>query len=43
MLGVKLDKSLTRTDWSRRPLNAAELAYAAYDVLYLGEIYPRLR
>ncbi|HWY26253.1 MAG TPA: ribonuclease D [Nevskia sp.] len=43
LLGVKLDKSLTRTDWSRRPLNAAELAYAAYDVLYLGEIHPRLR
>jgi ribonuclease D len=43
LLGVKLDKSLTRTDWSRRPLSAAELAYAAYDVLYLGEIYPRLR
>ncbi len=42
LLGVKLDKSLTRTDWSRRPLSAAELAYAAYDVLYLGEIYPRL-
>jgi ribonuclease D len=43
MLGVKLDKSLTRTDWSRRPLSAAELAYAAADVQYLGEIYPRLR
>ncbi len=43
LLGVKLDKSLTRTDWSRRPLNAAELSYAAYDVLYLGEIHPRLR
>ena len=42
LLGVKLDKSLTRTDWSRRPLNAAELAYAADDVRYLGEIYPRL-
>lgn len=43
LLGVKLDKSLTRTDWSRRPLSAAELAYAADDVRYLGEIYPRLR
>jgi len=43
LLGIKLDKSLTRTDWSRRPLNAAELAYAADDVRYLGEIYPRLR
>lgn len=43
LLGVKLDKSLTRTDWSRRPLSAAELEYAAFDVLYLGEIHPRLR
>lgn len=43
LLAVKLDKSLTRTDWSRRPLSAAELAYAADDVRYLGEIYPRLR
>lgn len=43
LLGVKLDKSLTRTDWSRRPLSEPELAYAACDVLYLGEIYPRLR
>ncbi|MDR3418229.1 MAG: ribonuclease D [Nevskia sp.] len=43
LLGVKLDKSLTRTDWSRRPLSPAELAYAADDVRYLGEIYPRLR
>jgi ribonuclease D len=43
MLGIKLDKSLTRADWSRRPLSAAELAYAADDVRYLAEIYPRLR
>jgi ribonuclease D len=42
-LGVKLDKSLTRTDWSRRPLSAAELAYAAADVRYLAQLYPQLR
>jgi ribonuclease D len=42
-LGLKLDKSLTRADWSRRPLPPAELAYAADDVRYLGEIYPPLR
>lgn len=41
--GVVLDKSLTRTDWSRRPLTAAELDYAALDVHYLVEIYPVLR
>ncbi len=43
LLGVKLDKTLTRTDWSRRPLSAAELAYAAADVRHLAEIHPRLR
>jgi len=42
MLGVKLDKTLTRTDWSRRPLSPAELAYAAADVSHLAEIHPRL-
>jgi ribonuclease D len=42
MLGVKLDKSLSRTDWKRRPLNPAERAYAADDVRYLAQIYPQL-
>jgi ribonuclease D len=42
-LGVSLDKSLTRTNWARRPLSAAELAYAADDVRYLAQIYPVLR
>jgi len=40
MLGVQLDKSHTRTDWSRRPLDAAQLQYAADDVRYLAELYP---
>ncbi|MBI2382788.1 MAG: ribonuclease D [Gammaproteobacteria bacterium] len=43
LLGVKVDKSLARTDWSRRPLPAAALDYAAADVHHLAEIYPRLR
>ena len=43
MLGIKLDKSLTRTDWSRRPLTGPELAYAAADVRHLSEIHPQLR
>jgi ribonuclease D len=42
-LGVKLDKSLSRTDWARRPLSAAELAYAEDDVRHLGAFYPELR
>lgn len=39
MLGVELDKSQTRTDWSRRPLSEAQLEYAADDVRYLRDIY----
>ncbi len=34
-LGVELDKSHTRTDWSRRPLTAEQIAYALDDVRYL--------
>ncbi len=37
--GVVLDKSQTRTDWSQRPLLPEQVAYAADDVRYLGEIY----
>ena len=41
VLGVELDKSQTRTDWSRRPLDEAQLAYAADDVRYLCQVYLR--
>ena len=40
MLGITLDKSHTRTDWTRRPLDDAQLQYAADDVRYLAQIYP---
>lgn len=43
MTGIKLDKSLTRTNWSRRPLTGPELAYAAADVRHLSDIHPQLR
>lgn len=42
-LGVAVDKSLSRTDWSKRPLSDAALAYAADDVRHLAVIYPPLR
>lgn len=42
MLGLSVDKSLSRTDWSRRPLTAPELAYAADDVRHLATIYAAL-
>jgi len=41
--GRSLDKSQTRTDWSRRPLSDAQLQYAADDVIELVKIYQRLR
>jgi ribonuclease D len=34
-LGINLEKGHTRTDWSRRPLPAAALAYAFDDVRFL--------
>jgi ribonuclease D len=38
LLGVDLDKSHTRTDWSRRPLSPAQLTYAVDDVRYLAPL-----
>src|SRR5450755_3250036 len=42
LLGVTVAKGQTRSDWSRRPLSAAQVQYAAEDVLHLGEIAERL-
>jgi len=39
---LELDKSATRTDWSRRPLAPAQLDYAADDVRYLTHLYLQL-
>ncbi|HKT31712.1 MAG TPA: ribonuclease D, partial [Gammaproteobacteria bacterium] len=43
VLGVNLEKSHTRADWTRRPLPPAVRQYAADDVRYLRGIYPRLK
>ncbi len=41
-LGHALEKSQARTDWTRRPLSAAQLEYAADDVRYLLPLAERL-
>ncbi|WGZ94462.1 MAG: ribonuclease D [Candidatus Thiothrix putei] len=43
LLGVSLDKSQSRTDWSRRPLTTAQLEYAIDDVRHLRDVYLLLR
>lgn len=42
LLEVTLPKGQTRTDWSKRPLTREQLAYAADDVRYLGEVAGKL-
>lgn len=41
--GVELDKSLSRTNWERRPLTEDEIRYAVDDVKYLAKVYIFLR
>jgi ribonuclease D len=40
--GDNLDKSHRFTDWTRRPLSHAQLAYAVSDVTHLRDVYLRL-
>ena len=42
ILGIELHKSQTRTDWSRRPLSAAQIEYALDDVRHLPPLRDRL-
>ena len=41
--GVELDKRQQRSDWSRRPLNAQQIAYAAEDTHYLLKLAADLK
>lgn len=43
LLGVDIDKTHTRADWSRRPLGPELIAYAAADVAHLAEAFGILR
>ena len=43
LLGISLDKSHARTDWTRRPLPPAALEYAADDVRHLRTLYHRMQ
>lgn len=43
MLGVKLAKTHTRTDWSHRPLERGQIEYAEDDVRYLIQVYEKQR
>ncbi|GAA6173522.1 ribonuclease D [Colwellia sp. KU-HH00111] len=40
--GITLDKSESRTDWTKRPLTQKQLTYASADVEHLFAIYPKL-
>ncbi|HEX6930437.1 MAG TPA: ribonuclease D, partial [Gammaproteobacteria bacterium] len=42
ILGLELDKSMTRADWSRRPLPQGALEYAADDVRHLRALHDHL-
>ncbi|TVP90122.1 MAG: ribonuclease D [Thioalkalivibrio sp.] len=43
VLGIELDKTQSRTDWSRRPLRAEQLSYARDDVRHLVLVYQHLQ
>lgn len=43
LAGTHIDKAHRFSDWSARPLSAAQIAYAAADVTHLRRIYTALR
>jgi ribonuclease D len=42
-LGVQIDKKEQLSDWTSRQLSASQLEYAANDVLYLIDLFDKLR
>lgn len=42
VLGVKLEKGETRSDWLQRPLQSKQIQYAVQDVVYLPALYDAL-
>jgi ribonuclease D len=43
LLGTRLHKGETRTDWRKRPLSSGQISYALDDVRYLGPMADKLR
>ncbi len=43
MIGIEVDKELTRSNWIRRPLKPEQLHYAATDVVFLPAMLEKLR
>ncbi len=43
LLGTRLNKGETRTDWRKRPLSASQVSYALDDVRYLDALSGKLR
>jgi len=42
-LDIELSKSQTRADWTRRPLSDSQIAYALDDVIYLEDVYLKMK
>ena len=43
LTGAHIDKSSRFTDWAKRPLSDAQIAYAVSDVTHLREVYRKLK
>jgi len=42
LMGVELDKAMSRSDWLARPLSDAQIQYAVEDIIYLDEFKQQL-